>query len=87
MPYQLYPKESAQNHEEGTVKLQLIFDPDWCVRKAIVVESSKYWRLDYVSLQWAMAIRWSPKEPLLTSEGEPTITIPVAWGASQGKRH
>ncbi len=86
VPYQIYPQESLLRHEEGTVKLQLIFDSNWCVRKAIVVESSKYWRLDEVSLQWAMFIRWSPTKTQLTAEGEPTVTIPIGWGASQDKR-
>jgi hypothetical protein len=86
VPYQIYPQESVRKHEEGTVKMQLIFDSEWCVRKAIVVESSKFWRLDFVSLQWAMAIKWTPKKPLYTSDGEPMITIPVAWGESQRKR-
>jgi len=86
VPYQLYPPESLRRHEEGTVKVQLIFDSNWCVRKAIVVESSTYWRLDQVSLQWAMFVKWTPSKTLLTPEGEPTVTIPVAWGESQDKR-
>jgi hypothetical protein len=86
VPYQLYPAESVKKHEEGTVTMQLIFGSDWCVRKATIVESTKFWRLDYVSLQWAMTIKWIPKTTLLTSDGEPTVTIPIAWGASQGRQ-
>lgn len=86
VPYQLYPRESADNHEEGTVKMQLIFDPAWCVRKASIVQSTKFWRLDEVSLKWAMTIKWSPKKTLFTSDGQPTVTIPIGWGASQGRR-
>jgi hypothetical protein len=86
VPYQLYPRESAEKHEEGTVKIQLIFDPAWCVRKATIVESTKFWRLDSISLQWAMTIKWAPKKTLFTPAGEPTATIPIGWGASQGRR-
>jgi hypothetical protein len=86
VPYELYPRESADHHEEGTLKMQLIFDPDWCIRKATIVESTKWWRLDSVSLRWAMTIKWAPKKTLFTSDGEPTVTIPVGWGASQRKR-
>jgi hypothetical protein len=86
VPHQLYPRESAERHEEGTVKMQLIFDPNWCIRKATIVESTKSWRLDSVSLRWAMTIKWTPKKTLFTSEGEPTVTFPIGWGASQRKR-
>jgi outer membrane biosynthesis protein TonB len=86
VPYQLYPRESAERHEEGTVKTQFIFDPNWCIRKATIVESTKSWRLDSVSLRWAMTIKWAPKKALLTSDGEPTVTFPIAWGASQRNR-
>jgi outer membrane biosynthesis protein TonB len=86
VPYQLYPRESAERHEAGTVKMQLIFDPNWCIRKATIVESTKSWRLDSVSLRWAMTIKWAPKKTLFTSDGEPTVTIPIGWGASQRKR-
>jgi outer membrane biosynthesis protein TonB len=80
IPWQIYPQEAVQNHEEGRVIMQLIFDADWCVRKAAIVESTKFWRLDEVSLKWAMTIKWSPKKTLLTGDGEPTVTIPIAWG-------
>lgn len=86
VPQQLYPRESADQHEEGTVKMQLIFGPDWCIRKAIIVESTRSWRLDSVSLRWAMTIKWAPQKPLFTADGEPTVTIPIGWGASQRKR-
>jgi outer membrane biosynthesis protein TonB len=82
---ELYPEESAKNHEEGTAKMQLIFDASWCVRKAIIIESSKYWRLDAQSLKWAMTIKWLPGKTKFTPDGEPTVTLPVPWGASQGR--
>jgi hypothetical protein len=66
--------------------MQLIFDSGWCVRKATIVESTRFWRLDDISLKWAMTIKWSPKKTLSTSDGEPTVTIPIGWGASQRGR-
>jgi outer membrane biosynthesis protein TonB len=82
---ELYPEESVKNHEEGTAKMQLIFDANWCVRKAIIIESSKYWRLDDQSLKWAMTIKWQPSKTKFTPDGQPTVTLPVPWGASQGR--
>jgi len=86
VPRELYPRESLEKHEEGTAKIQLVFDPDWCVRKATIIQSSGYWRLDSVSLRFAMTIKFTPKKTFFTANGEPTVTIPVAWGASQGRR-
>jgi outer membrane biosynthesis protein TonB len=86
VPSELYPRESVEKHEEGTAKIQLIFDSDWCVRKATITQSSGYWRLDGVSLRFAMTIKFTPKKTLFTPDGEPTVTIPLAWGASQGRR-
>jgi outer membrane biosynthesis protein TonB len=85
IPSALYPRESANNHEEGTAQVQLIFDANWCVRKAIIIESSKFWRLDNQSLKWAMTIMWEPSKTKFTAEGEPTVILPMAWGASQGR--
>ena len=85
VPWQLYPKESVEKHEEGTAKIQLVFDSDWCVRKATIIQSTKYWRLDSVSLRFAMTIKFMPKVTQFI-DGEPTVSIPIAWGASQGKR-
>jgi|HubBroStandDraft_6_1064221.scaffolds.fasta_scaffold1179218_2 outer membrane biosynthesis protein TonB len=86
VPSELYPRESVEKHEEGTAKIQLIFDSDWCVRKATITQSSGYWRLDGVSLRFAMTIKFTPKKTFFTADGEPTVTIPMAWGASQGRR-
>ena len=81
---ELYPPDSARNHEEGTVHLQLVFDDDWCVRKASVVKSSGFWRLDAVSLEYAIKLKWKPPKPVMI-DGVATVEIPIAWGASQGK--
>jgi TonB family protein len=86
VPYQLYPTQSVARHEEGTIKMLFIFDRDWCVRKASVVESSGYWRLDEVSLKFAMTIKFKPQVIEQYVDGEPAIVFPIAWGASQRKR-
>jgi TonB family protein len=83
---ELYPAESFAQHEEGTIKMLFIFDRDWCVRKASVVESSGYWRLDEVSLKFAMTIKFKPQVIEQYLDGEPAIVFPIAWGASQRKR-
>ena len=84
VPAELYPPDSVRNHEEGTVRLKLIFDPDWCVRKVSVVKSTGFWRLDAVSLEFAINLKWKPSKTLMI-DGEPTVEIPIGWGASQGK--
>jgi TonB family protein len=86
VPYQIYPAESAAKHEEGTIKMLFIFDRDWCVRKASVVQSSGYWRLDEVSLKFAMTMKFKPLVIKQYVEGEPSITFPIEWGASQRGR-
>ena len=50
VPWLLYPKASVDKHEEGTVIMELKLDPEWCVRKATIVQSTGFWRLDGVSL-------------------------------------
>ena len=82
VPYQLYPPDSLRNYEEGTVQIQLVFDPGWCVRKASVVKSSGYWRLDAVSLEWAITQKWTPPDPIIVN-GEPTKLIPIGWAIAR----
>jgi TonB family protein len=87
VPFQLYPKASIDRQEEGTVTMELIFDSDWCVRKATIVQSTGHWRLDNVSLSYMMTVRYMPKpEGMKEKDGEPTIVVKLGWGASQGKR-
>jgi TonB family protein len=87
MPWQLYPKESVDKHEEGTVQVELVLDPDWCVRKATIVESTRYWRLDNVTLAYVMTVKYMPRpEVIVVKEGEPTVTIKLGWGASKRKK-
>jgi TonB family protein len=85
IPWQLYPSESAQHHEEGTVKMKLTLDPDSCVSKATILQSSGFWRLDEISLEFVMTLKIAPKATIL-DDGQPTIIFPIAWGASQ-RRH
>ena len=87
VPWQMYPQYSVDKHEEGTVMLELIFDPDWCVRKATIVQSTGYWRLDNVTLAYLMTVKYVPKpEVIKQKDGEPTTVVRLGWGASQGKR-
>jgi TonB family protein len=78
IPQELYPRESARLHEEGTVMLEMLFDDDWCVRKASVLQSSGFFRLDEVSLQYAMQLRFKfdVKERI---DGQPVIRLPIGW--------
>jgi outer membrane biosynthesis protein TonB len=85
VPWQLYPKESVDRHEEGSVIIELKLDPDWCVRKATIVQSTGFWRLDGVSLGYMMTVRYMPKpETIKEKDGEPTVLVKLGWGASQG---
>jgi outer membrane biosynthesis protein TonB len=84
--WQLYPKASVDKHEEGTVIMELKLDPEWCVRKATIVQSTGFWRLDGVSLNYMMTVKYMPKpETIKQNNGEPTATVKLGWGASQGK--
>jgi len=87
VPWQLYPKASVDKHEEGTVIMELKLDPEWCVRKATIVQSTGFWRLDGVSLSYVMTVKYMPKPEIIKQEdGEPTVTVKLGWGASQGKK-
>jgi outer membrane biosynthesis protein TonB len=86
VPWQLYPKESVEKHEEGTVTIELRLDTGWCVRKATIVQSTGFWRLDGVSLSYLMTVKYMPKpEVIKQKDGEPTVVVRLGWGASQGK--
>jgi TonB family protein len=87
IPWQLYPEVSVANHEEGSVVIELVLDPDWCVRKATIAQSTQYWRLDKVSLEFVMTVKYKPDPKLIKlKDGESTVVVKMAWGASQGKR-
>ena len=86
VPSEIYPKMSVYQKEEGTIVLELILDSDWCVRKATVVQSTGYFRLDNVTLEYVMKVKYKPKpESIKQKDGEPTIVIKLGWGASQEK--
>jgi hypothetical protein len=82
-PSELYPKQSV-GREEGTVQIHLVFDSEWCVRKATILQSTGFWRLDNVSLTYIMTVKWMPQNPRVI-DGEPTTDFRLGWGASQGK--
>jgi outer membrane biosynthesis protein TonB len=87
VPWQLYPKASVDKHEEGTVFMELKLDPEWCVRKATIVQSTGFWRLDGASLSYMMTVKYMPKpETIKQEDGEPTVTVKLGWGASQERR-
>ena len=61
--------------------MQLVFDPDWCVRKATVVQSSGFYRLDNVSLKFAMSLKLQADKFKITQtdDGQPTARVPIVW--------
>ena len=65
VPWQLYPKESVDKHEEGTVSMELRLDPEWCVRKATIVQSTGFWWLDGVSLTYMRTVKYMPKPEIM----------------------
>jgi outer membrane biosynthesis protein TonB len=85
LPWEIYPKESMENHEVDKVVMQLAFDPDRCVREARILQSSGYYRLDNVSLGFAMTLKFSFKV-VKRVDDEPTITFPIVWDANRQKR-
>lgn len=78
VPWELYPADSIHHVEEGKVVMTLVFDQDWCVRKATITQSSGYYRLDNVSLEFTMYIKFQfvAKE---FEDGQPTLTFPINW--------
>jgi hypothetical protein len=87
IPWQIYPKQSVDEHEEGSVIVELAFDAGWCIRKATIVESTGFWRLDNVTLVYLMKVRFTPKlVSIKQKDGEPTLVIRLGWGASRGQR-
>lgn len=85
VPWEIYPQESMRRHEQGRVVMQLIFDPQWCVRKATIVQSSGFYRLDNVSLEFAMHVKYS-FNVVKRVDDAPTITIPIVWGGKHQKQ-
>ena len=86
VPWQLYPKASEDNGEQGSVIMELKLDPEWCVRKATIIQSTGFWRLDGVSLGYMMTVKYLPKPGTFKQkDGEPTVNVKLGWGASQGK--
>jgi TonB family protein len=78
----LYPEESKKHHEQGKVIMQFIIDSDLCVRKATIVQSSGYYRLDKASLGFAMSLKF-PTATIKTihsfDDGQPAFMFPIVW--------
>jgi outer membrane biosynthesis protein TonB len=80
VPSQIYPQESVDKGEVGAVQIDLTFDSDWCVRKATIVKSTGYWRLDQASLGFLMTVRYKPdSEAIKIKDGESTMDVKVEW--------
>jgi outer membrane biosynthesis protein TonB len=80
VPPKIYPKKSADTGEVGPVEIKLVFDGLWCVRKATIVKSSGYWRLDQASLKFLMTVRFKPDDKSLKIEdGLPTMAIKLEY--------
>jgi TonB family protein len=78
----LYPQDSRKHHEEGKVIMQLIIDADFCVRKATILQSSGYYRLDKASLDFAMNLKFPPSmlgKVKTFDDGRPTFAMPMVW--------
>ncbi len=77
----LYPSDSRK-HEQGKVIMQFVIDSDSCVRKATILQSSGYYRLDKASLEFAKNLKFSPS--MLSKiksfdDGRPTFAFPIEW--------
>ena len=78
----LYPPDSRKHHEEGKVIMQFLIDPDFCVRKATILQSSGYFRLDKASLDFAMNLKFPPsmlRNIKSVDDGQPTFEFPMVW--------
>lgn len=78
----IYPLDSRRHHEEGKVIMQLIIDPDWCVHKATILQSSGYYRLDKASLDFTMSLKFSAsvlRNIKSFDDGQPTFSFPIVW--------
>ncbi len=77
-----YPPDSRWHHEEGKVVMQLTLDPDSCVRKATILQSSGHYRLDKASLGFVMTLKFPPAmvgRIKTFDDGLPTFAFPMVW--------
>ena len=77
-----YPVEAQKHKEQGKALLQLIIDSDLCVRKATILLSSGYYRLDKSGLDFAMNLKFPTS--MLTNfktldDGQLTFQMPLVW--------
>lgn len=81
IPWNLYPAESRRHNEQGTAILQLLFDSNGCVRKATIVQSTGFYRLDNVSLEFLMTLKLQIDKFHITQtdDGQPTTRMPIVW--------
>ena len=82
----LYPEASRKRNEQGKVVMQFVIDTNLCVRKATIVKSSGYFRLDKASLEFAMTLKFRPsmlKQVTQMDDGQPTFAFPMEWKLSR----
>jgi TonB family protein len=78
----LYPPDSRKHNEQGKVIMQFLIDSDSCVRKATILQSSGYFRLDKASLDFAMNLKFRPsmlRNIKSVDDGQPTFEFPMMW--------
>jgi len=89
VPGALYPRESVRLREEGTVRIRIFLDGEYCANRALILESSGFWRLDMVSIQYVMTLKFFPKfvaNSIRSVDGQTYVDFPISWGASQDRR-
>ncbi len=77
-PMPIYPTQSKELGEEGTVRLKIIGGKDGTVKQAVIVKSSGYLRLDDAALA---AVKKSSFHPYLVNgkAAEFSLQLPVAF--------
>lgn len=80
VPSEIYPQESVDKGETGVARMELVFDAGWCVRRATIIKSTGYWRLDQASLSYLMTVRYKPDpEAIKIKDGESTLAVTLEW--------
>lgn len=84
-PHQMvpqYPPESRKHPEEGKVVMQFLVDSNYRVRRATILQSSGYFRLDKASLDYAMNLKFPPSmlgKATSADDGQKAFAFPIVW--------
>jgi len=78
----IYPPGSREHQEQGEVLMQLVIDSDYCVRKATILKTSSFARLDKAALDYVMNLKFSAE--LLSNiktldDGQLAFAFPLVW--------